>query len=107
MNLPEPGRQAMHVLLDAMSVWRDYDDTSAIVDGALARLQDVGAVTATMDAETEELTYDASDLLGGVLTLLQRAISELAERRQVDREIIVAELREFTDSVDRGGPPRG
>lgn len=90
----------MHVLLDALSAWREGDETSVITNRALERLEDVGAVTATMDTQSGDLTVDASDLLGGTLVLLQRATSELAERRQVDRDIIIAELREFTDSVD-------
>jgi hypothetical protein len=100
-QMPEAGRQAAHVLLDAVSVW-DVSATgqqnSAASDLALARLNEVGAVTATYDDDTEELNLDASELLGGVMVLVQQLVSNLSTCTGMDREEVIALTRESLDS---------
>ena len=94
--MPEPGRQAGHVILDALSVFSPDDATSAAVDLALARLTEVGALTATID-DDDVVTVDASDLVASVLVLMTRLITENQLLRGIGDEEIIVELRELLD----------
>lgn len=97
--LPEQGRQAAHIMLDCMSAWDKSaaDDTNtAALNLALARLNDVEAVVATMH-DDDTLDLDIDYLAGGVLVSMLWLVTRLAEARDVDRSEIVADLREFID----------
>jgi hypothetical protein len=97
-SMPEQGRQAAFVLLDALSGREPGGPDAgneAVMNLALRRLNEVGAVTATMDDETEEVTVDVSNLVGGTLVTLQWLVSALAERRGCDETVVVHDLRGF------------
>lgn len=97
--MPEPGRQAAHVLLDATSAFRPEDDDASIVDLALQRLGEAGAVTATYDDVTDEATVDVSDLVGATLVLLERLVTEVAREHGVSKGVVIADLRTHVDDV--------
>jgi hypothetical protein len=99
MAMPEPGRQAAHVLLDATSVFRPEDADATIVDLALQRLGDAGAVSATFNDVTGEANVDVSDLVGATLVLLQRLVTEAAREHGVSKGEIIADLRAHVDDV--------
>jgi hypothetical protein len=98
-DIPEGGRQAAHVILDAISAW----DTSATPDAnaaamnlALKRMNDVDAVKATLD-DNENLSLDASNLLGGAMVSVNWLIEQLAHERRSDKRLVISELRDFLD----------
>jgi hypothetical protein len=68
-GMPEAGRQAAHVFLDALSggTFTDEGVDSAATDLAVARLNEVGAVRATLE-DDDNVRVVISDLVGGVLT---------------------------------------
>lgn len=88
-------------MLDAVSVW-DADATdetnSRATELALARLNEVGAITATINDATDELDLDASHLLGGVMVLVQQLVSDLAACSGQEREQVIAVMREAMDT---------
>ena len=95
--LPEQGRQAAQVMLDCLSVWDvgadDMLNTSAL-NLTLRRLNDVGAVTATID-DDDNLTVNIDNLTAGVLISMLWFLTRLAEARGVDRSEVVNDLRLF------------
>jgi len=96
-NIPEGGRQASYVLLDAVSTWDTTatDDTnSAAMHLALSRMNEVDAYTATIDDDAR-LSLDASNLLGGTIVSMNWLIEQLAQERNQSRHSVIADLREF------------
>ncbi|MCU1443845.1 MAG: hypothetical protein JWQ59_1995 [Cryobacterium sp.] len=98
-DIPEGGRQAAHVIIDAVSAW----DTAATPDAntqamnlALNRMNDVDAVRATLD-DDDNLSLDASNLLGGAIVSMSWLIEQLARERHQDKQLVIAELRDFLD----------
>lgn len=98
-EIPEGGRQAAHVLLDAVSAW----DTAATPGAnaaamtlALTRMNDVEAITALLD-EDENLSVDASNLLGGAMVSVNWLLEQLARERGQDKQLVITELRDFLD----------
>lgn len=97
-SMPEAGRQAAYVLLDALTGWSDDGEAGADSDAmnlALTRLNEVRAVTATIDDESDAVTIDASNLLGGTLVTMMHLVCALAEATGRDREDVIAAAREF------------
>lgn len=101
-QMREPARQAAHVLVDTVTAFDEELGETAIngtaMNLALARINEVGAVTATMNDETDELHMDASDLLGGAIVSINWLAALAAELGKTSREHVLAELREFIDS---------
>lgn len=98
--IPDIGRQSAHVFLDATSTWSDDEPDSVRgprVQLALERLDEIGAVTATM-GDADVLTVDASQLVGGALVLVHYLVDLAAEVGHVDRAQVIAQAREFLDS---------
>jgi hypothetical protein len=98
-EIPEGGRQVAHVILDAVSAW----DTAATSDAnaaamilALSRMNDVDAVNATLD-DDDNLSIDASNLLGGAMVSVNWLVEQLAHERGQDKELVIAQLRDFLD----------
>lgn len=85
MTMPEEGRQAAHVLLDVVSAYDnelpEEDPANAeAMNLALLHLNQVGAVTATFNDDTDEVTIDMSNLVGGVAVTLSWLVHQLAGR---------------------------
>ena len=100
MTIPEPGRSAAHVLIDVLSSGADggYDVEDASAQNlALARISEIGAVTATYDDETDAMNIDASDLIGGALTSMQWLVTQLAVVSDVEETDVLVRLRSFLD----------
>lgn len=98
-EIPEGGRQAAHVILDAVSAWdiaASSDANAAAMILALTRMNDVDAVAATVD-EDDNLSVDASNLLGGAMVSVNWLVEQLAHERGQDKELVIAELRDFLD----------
>lgn len=98
-TIPEPGRQAAHILLDSIAAWSaeaGVDVNGPARNLALARLNEVGAVTATMD-EHDVLDVDASDLVGAATLVMHWMTEFLATSTGWSRERIIAEARAFVD----------
>lgn len=102
MPIPEQGRLAAHVPLDAASVFDSEvgDPKNAeTVDLALERLNEVGAVSATFDDETDEVTLNATDLIGGTVTTLMYLIGQLSLSSGEKEHDVIAKTREFLDTA--------
>lgn len=98
-DIPEGGRQAAHVILDAISAWDTAatpDANAAAMNLALKRMNDVDAVKATLD-DNENLSLDASNLLGGAMVSVNWLIEQLAHERRSDKRLVISELRDFLD----------
>jgi hypothetical protein len=98
-EIPEGGRQAAHVILDAVSAWdvaASSDANAAAMILALTRMNEVDAVAATLD-EDDNLSVDASNLLGGAMVSVNWLVEQLAHERGQDKELVIAELRDFLD----------
>ena len=96
-DIPEGGRQASYILLDAVSTWDTTatDDTnSAAMNLALTRMNEVEAFTATLD-DNDQLSLDASNLLGGTIVSMNWLIEQLAQERHQSRHSVIMNLREF------------
>jgi len=97
-TIPEPGRAAAHVLLDALSGWESGGGerlNAEVMNLALRRLDEVdGAVTTTADG----LSLDLSNLVGGAVVSMHWLIERLALSRGIDRHAVITELREFLDA---------
>jgi hypothetical protein len=92
---PEEGRQAAHVLLDCLTTL-DVEATpdTDLIDLALQRLDDVGAVTITID-DDDVASVDASNLVGPALVIMQWLIGRVAVREGRSIPEVVADLRDF------------
>lgn len=100
MTDTEAGRQAAHVLLDAISTFDSFapgDESDRILNLAVGRLNEVGCVTAQYDDETDEAAVDASDLVGGTLVLLNGLIERIVILTGLPREVVVSQSREILD----------
>ncbi|TFD75328.1 hypothetical protein [Cryobacterium psychrophilum] len=98
-NIPEAGRQASYILLDAVSAWdaSSTDDTnSAAMNLALTRMNEVDAVTATL-GDDDSLSLDASNLLGGTIVTMNWLVEQLAQERHQPKHNVITDLREFLD----------
>lgn len=97
-SMPEAGRQAAHVWLDAVSAHDPADDSMDVVNRALERMNDAGAVTAAFDERTAEVTVDYTDLAGGTITLIDILVKRLAAARGIDPAAVVHEIRRLVDA---------
>jgi hypothetical protein len=101
--MPEPGRQAAHVLLDMVSAfdWDNPDDpaNSDAMNLAFQRMNEVGAVKATLN-EADELDLDISDLIGGAAVSVNWLVllaAELSDGELTSHDVIVR-LRDYLDA---------
>jgi len=98
-EMPEVGRQAAHILLDAVTAFeagRADEDNVVAMNLALQRLDEVGAIGATT-ARTGEITLEVSNLAGGAVVSLNWLIEQLAFREGSDPQAVIARLRDFLD----------
>ncbi|MBC7441503.1 MAG: hypothetical protein H7311_03120 [Ramlibacter sp.] len=98
-DMPEGGRQASNILLDAVSAWdtaSTHESNNAAMTLALGRMSEVDAFTATLDGD-DHLSIDASNVLSGAIVAINWLIEQLAHDRSQSRHSIIADLREFLD----------
>jgi hypothetical protein len=97
-EMPEAGRQAAHVFLDAISggIFTGQDVDTAAVDLAVARLNEINAVEATLD-DADNLTLDISDLVGGIVVAMGFLVNQVSLYADVDAQEVVIKTREFLD----------
>jgi hypothetical protein len=95
VDAEESGRLAADVLLDAVSMWSEtQNDNVSITNLALNRLNEIGAITATM-SDDGEITIDASDFLGAAATTIGWLVNRLADAQRRERLEILADARRF------------
>lgn len=98
-DIPDPGRQAAHIILDAVVAYEPGlpgDVGTDSMNLALERFNRVGAVSATMD-EDDHLTLDISNLAGGLIVATNWLVHRLAEARGTSPELVISDLRNFLD----------
>ena len=100
---PEPGRQAAHVLLDAVSVAVQEAPSSAPVDLAYQRLMQIdGAVQVAVHdpgpGEPLSVQLGLSNLLGASLITIRILAERLAAAEGRDIADVIVETREFVDA---------
>jgi hypothetical protein len=104
-QMPEGGRQAAHVLLDTVSAYdpelADDAKNSAAMDRAFQRMNDVGAVSGTIDDATDVVTLEVSPLLGGTIVSMHWLVTQLAHHKGTTREDVIFALREYLDDDSR------
>jgi hypothetical protein len=102
--MPEPGRQVAFVLADTLTTWdgeADEEVNNQAIKLAWQRLNQIeGAVTATLDDETDEVTITLSNVLGGALVSMNWLLSVAEASTGLDRLELIAGMREFLATVD-------
>ena len=99
VDIPDAGRQAAHVLLDAVSAWSAEADEAAnenAINLAIERLAEIGAVTATLD-DQEALDVNVSNLVGGTLVTMTWLVRQLSLSAAVDQAEVIVNAREFLE----------
>lgn len=98
-GIPETGRQAAHVLLDAVSLWDEKPDPE-LINRALARLGEIGAVQARgpAAADLEGIDIDVTHLVGGATVAIKWLVAQLADARGVVESSIISDLRLHLDT---------
>jgi len=93
-DIPEPGRLAVHAMLDAISVYESGDGPSdaLLIDLALRHLAEIDDAVVLRDENV-----DASNLVGGTIVGWYWLIRELADAREVDPLEVISDLRAFLD----------
>lgn len=99
MTMPPVGREAAHVLLDAVSAYSGgaTDEANiAAMDLALRRLHDIGAVDVE---ERDGVTgVDVSNIVGPSVVMLYWLARTAAQGTEEDELGVIARLREFVDA---------
>jgi hypothetical protein len=95
-NIPEAGRQAANVILDAISAHAIDDDQRGVaMELALSSLAEVeGAYRVTL-GDDDEVSLDLTNLVGGTMVAMSRLVQLAAEGHKVSREEIISDLREW------------
>ncbi len=94
-HIPQPGREAANVVLDAITA-HDPDAPSVdMVNLALSGLAEVeGAYTVTLD-DDDAVTLDLSNLVGGTMVAMSRLVQLVADAEGVSREEVISDLRQW------------
>jgi hypothetical protein len=94
----------IHALLDMVV---SVDDTATEEENdrasqtAFERLNEIGALTAVVDDETDEIHMEVTPLLTAVAVLIDTPIRLLALHHDSDRLTVLATVREHLDAVFR------
>jgi hypothetical protein len=101
-DIPETGRLAGHVLIDAVMAYEvDEEDDDAnmdAVDLALTRLSEIHAVTVIRSGDGDSVQVEASNLVAPAVLCMIWLIDQLAAATGSSHEEVAAGLREFLDS---------
>jgi hypothetical protein len=107
-TMPEQGRVAAHVLLDALADWdKSSHADAALLQVALDRLSDlVGAVRVTVEEHPDELEIevDWSNLAGATFVLLQWFMERLMAATGFDAHTAITGAREYIDGLRPAAP---
>jgi hypothetical protein len=96
-DMPTPGREAAHILLDCLSVHNPLaPNPSFTVNLAYRRINEVQAVTASL-TEMNKVHVDMSHLLGGTLVTMNWLLESLAAASGHTRHDLIVEVRQFLD----------
>ncbi len=102
-TMPEQGRVAAHVLLDALADWdRSSPGEAGLLQVALDRLSDlVGAVRVTVEEHPDEvdIEVDWSNLAGATFVLLQWFMERLMVATGFDANTAITGAREYIDGL--------
>lgn len=96
--MPQAGREAVNVILDAVTAYDVEGDKLEAVHLALRRLGEVeGAYRVTLndDGDEDEVSLDLSNLVGGTMVAMSRLVQLAAEGQGVSREEIISDLRSW------------
>lgn len=106
--MPEQGRVAAHVLLDALADWdKSSQGDAALLQIALDRVSDlVGAVRVTVEEHPDEveIEVDWSNLAGATFVLLQWFMERLMVATGFDANTAITGAREYIDSLHPAAP---
>jgi hypothetical protein len=101
-DIPETGRLAGHVLIDAVMAYdidqEDEDANLAAMDLALARLGELHAVSVIRSEHDDSVQVDASNLVAPAVLCMIWLIDQLSDATGSSHEALAARLREFLDS---------
>ena len=95
-------QQAMHAILDMVVA---FDENATTEQNNLAtrtafnRLNEIDAITATRDDETDTTTLNVTPLLTAVGVTVDTLIRQIADQREQDRLTILNVVREHLDGV--------
>lgn len=95
----------IHALIDMVVAYDDdatEEQNDRAVQTAFNNLNDVEALTATFDDETDVLTLEATPLLTAIAVTVDTLVRQVALQFNQDRETILAVLREHLDGVYSG-----
>lgn len=97
-------QRAMHALLDMIVAFDDdatAEQNDRAVQTAFNNLNEIEAVSATFDDETDVLTLNVTPLLTAVGVTVDTLIRQIANERGHDRLTILNVVREHLDGVLR------
>jgi hypothetical protein len=101
-DMPDVGRQAGHVLVDMVSAFDpELGESTAngdAVNRAWQRLNEIEAVRATYDDETDAMRVDMTSVPGSAAVVVTWLVRQVALDAGVSREEVILALREFLDS---------
>ncbi len=98
-SLDQPSRAAAHVLLDAVIAYDSQESdevNTAAANLALQRLNDVDAVTATLD-DNGDVQVNIDGLANAALYTLYLLATQLSEATGVDIELVTSGIRHIFD----------
>lgn len=93
---------AMHAILDMVVAFDEHaseTENAHAVQTAFANLNEVGAISATFNDETDVVTLEVTPLLTAIGVTVDSLIRQLATVRGQDRLAILNVLREHLDEV--------
>lgn len=91
--MPEAGRGAANVLLDAVIANGVDEDWTAAVGLAIQRLGEIDDVYRVTITDEDEAHLEIGNLIGGTLVAMQWLIAIAAEGQGVSQEEIISDLR--------------
>ncbi|MDP3949621.1 hypothetical protein [Microbacterium sp.] len=97
-----PSQRTMHALLDMIVAYDENAsdaETDRAIQAAFANLNEVGAINASFDDETDTLTLEATPLLTAIGVMVDTLIRQLAIERGHDRLAVLNVLREHLDGL--------
>lgn len=98
MSEDERARRAGHIILDGVTA-ADADRDGGVdpMELAFAQLLEIEAIELLLDEEADEIELDISPLMGGVMMVVNRLVTELAQRDGVSPEAVVMSIRAGID----------
>lgn len=98
--MPKVGREAAHILIDALSAYDlEADDVvdTQVMELALERLSLAGCVTVELDENSSMAMVGVENLAMPALLMMQRLIREVTLLAEAHRDEAIALLRDAVD----------